>query len=420
MARNSRKRVDLLDARLVVHAVDQGTARFLQRLGGGDIGEDHVFLDQPIGLQPLRNDHAVDGVVVLEQDFALRQIEIERLPLGARALERFVGRIERLEHGAISSVSVSSSVRPPMASWRLLVGELGGRAHHDAVERVRALAAVGADHHAHGKRGAILARPQRAQIVGNALGQHRHHAVGEVDRIAAHQRFAVERGAGRDVMRDVGDGDADDEAAAIVGGRVRLGVHGVVVILGVGRIDGDERHAPPVLATAERRRLGGVRLDQRLAAEHVRDRMRVDGDQADRAFAGERAELLHHAPGRQAQTRSARSLDRDQVAVLRVGGGAGRNVELLAEHFLVDRLQPAAAVRGFAENPQHALLGPVDDLDEAAAVADAGVLLGLLDMQQHAVAEAGGFARAAPCARWRCGFSAPARAPPRPIRRAWR
>ena len=48
------QRVDLLHARLVVHAIDQRTARLFQRLGGGDIGEDHEFLDQPVRLQPLR------------------------------------------------------------------------------------------------------------------------------------------------------------------------------------------------------------------------------------------------------------------------------------------------------------------------------------------------------------------------------
>ena len=224
-----------------MHAVDQRHARFLQRLGGGDIGEDHEFLDQPVGLQPLRRDHAVDGAVVLEQDLALRQIEIERLALGARALERFIGGVERLQHRLDQRRGVLVGA-PADGDLRLLVGELRGRAHHDAVERVRALAAVGADHHAHGERGAVLARPQRAQIVGDALRQHRHHAVGEIDRIAAHQRFAVERRAGRHVMGDVGDGDGDDEAAVIVRRRVRLGMHGVVVILGVGRIDGDERH----------------------------------------------------------------------------------------------------------------------------------------------------------------------------------
>ncbi len=140
--------------------------------------------------------------------------------LVARALERLVGGVERLEHrleqraGGVVGAAVDGGLR-------LLVGQLGGRAHHHAVEGVRALAAVGADHHAHGERGAVLARPQRAQIVGDALRQHRHHAVGEIDRVAAHQRLAVERRAGRHVMGDVGDGDGDDEAAVIVAGSCR-------------------------------------------------------------------------------------------------------------------------------------------------------------------------------------------------------
>ena len=79
------QRVDLFHARLVVHAIDQRHARLFQRLGGGDIGEDHEFLDQPVRLQPLRRDHAVDGAVALEQDLALRQIEIERPAFAARA-----------------------------------------------------------------------------------------------------------------------------------------------------------------------------------------------------------------------------------------------------------------------------------------------------------------------------------------------
>ena len=61
-------------------------------------------------------------------------------------------------------------------------------------------------------------------------------------------------------MGDVGDGDGDDEAAAVVGGGVGLGMHRVVVILGVGRIDGDQRQFAPVLAVGQRRGLGGFRL----------------------------------------------------------------------------------------------------------------------------------------------------------------
>ena len=102
-------------------------------------------------------------------------------------------------------------------------------------------------------------------------------------------------------------------------------------------------------------------------------------------------------------------------------GRAGRDRQLAAELLLVDRHEPAAAVRQRAEDAEHARLGAVDDLDDAAGVADrVAVVAGLLDAQQRAVADAGDFAGPRLARRVRCGFSAARRAPPRPIRSASR
>ena len=60
---------------------------------------------------------------------------------------------------------------------------------------VPALAARRVDPQMRREAGAVLARPQRAQIVRQRLGQHRHDAVGEIDRVAAPRRLAVERAA---------------------------------------------------------------------------------------------------------------------------------------------------------------------------------------------------------------------------------
>ncbi len=109
-----------------------------------------------------------------------------------------------------------------------------------------ALVAVLVEDHAHDETGAVLALAQRAQIVGDALGQHRHDAVGEVDRVAAQLRLAVELGAGAHEVRDVGDGDEHDPAALVAAAGVGLGVDGVVVVARVGRVDGDKRHCAQV------------------------------------------------------------------------------------------------------------------------------------------------------------------------------
>ena len=144
------------------------------------------------------------------------------------------------------------------------------------------LAAVLVEDHAHGEAGALLALLQRAEVVGDALGQHRHDAVGEIDRVAALPRLAVERGAGAHVGGDIGDGDDDDEAAVIVRVGVGLGVDRVVVVLGVGRIDGDERQMRQILARASASAPWPLRLPRARRPGSCRDAVGVDGDQARR------------------------------------------------------------------------------------------------------------------------------------------
>ena len=199
-------------------------------------------------------------------------------------------------------------------------------------------------------------------------------------------------------MRDVGDGDGEDVPAGIVRIGIRRGMHRIVVVLGVDRIDGDEFELSPILAAGE---IGGPRrmslgLDGN--RKHMRDVVGVDGDEAHRAFALDRAEPFLDARDRQTETAVLRDADGDQVAVLGVLGGLARDRKLLAELLLVDRDEPAAAVRQSPENAERADLGLVDDLDDAAGIADA-VLTGFFDPEQRPVADAGDFARPwpAPC-----------------------
>ena len=65
-----------------MHAVDDGRALGLQRLGGGDVGLDHELLDQAVRLEPLGRDHALDPALGVEHDLALGQVEVERARAG--------------------------------------------------------------------------------------------------------------------------------------------------------------------------------------------------------------------------------------------------------------------------------------------------------------------------------------------------
>ena len=214
------------------------------------------------------------------------------------------------------------------------------------MEVVRALAPVGAEDHAHGERRPVLVRAQRAEVVRDALRQHRHDAVGEIDRIAALERLPVERRAGPDVSGDVGDRDGDDEAARVLGIGIGRGVDRVVVVLGVGRIDGDERQRAPVLARRASRTGRAASASFSAAGEKtcgiwcVSSAMRLTA----RSDLTEPIVSTTRAGGRP-EAALAQRLDGDEVAVpaLRRPCPPARDIRAPAAA-LLDRQRPARAV----------------------------------------------------------------------------
>ena len=225
-------------------------------------------------------------------------------------------------------------------------------------------------HDTDGERRAILVRAQRAEIIGDPLRQHRHDAVGEIDRIAALQRLAVERGAGPHIGGDIGDGDAQNKSAGIGRIGVGLGMDRVVMVLGVGGIDGHEaecRANPRDCAMpAGRARSASARTS---GAKHMRNTMRMNGDQADRFFAVDGAEPFAHSRRQKAETARAQDVDGDEIAILRRAFVAGANLEFAAiDVFLVDRHDPAAAAQCGAKDAEHLGLRARQKLDDAPAI----------------------------------------------------
>ena len=80
----------------------------------------------------------------------------------------------------------------------------------------------------------------------------------------------------------------------------------------------------------------------------------------------------------------ARDLDGDEIAVNGAAGTFARNRQFAAELLLVDRDEPAAAIRQTAKDAEHAVLGAVEQLDDAAV----DIVAGAFDAQQRAVADA--------------------------------
>ncbi len=82
------------------------------------------------------------------------------------------------------------------------------------------------------------------------MWQHGFDAIREIGRIALIARFAVERRTWRDVMGHIGYSHPDHPAVRIGGVFVLMGIDGVVVVLGVRGVDGDEGEIAQVGALA--------------------------------------------------------------------------------------------------------------------------------------------------------------------------
>jgi len=81
-----------------VDAVHHRRLLRLQRLGGGDVGGDHVILDQPVRIEPLARGDRHDPALLVEDDAAFGQVEVERLARIARLRQRAPAGPERTQH----------------------------------------------------------------------------------------------------------------------------------------------------------------------------------------------------------------------------------------------------------------------------------------------------------------------------------
>ena len=346
------QRFDLVRARLLMDAVEERRPQAFQLLRGGNVGEDHAFLDQPVRVEPVLERDGRDLARIGQHDPALRQVEVERLALLSRAFQRIVRGVERSQDaleqrlGAVGRGSVDGGLH-------LLVMQRGGRAHQAADEAVAALGTVGIEHHADGDAGAVQPLVQRTEVAGQGVRQHRHDAVGKVGRVAPFPRLAVERGAGGDVGRDVGDGDPEDVASGIGRVVVRGGVAGVVMVARIGRVYRYQRDMTKILATFERRGLGGFGLCDGFGRKLVAQPVLVDGDEGDGPGGAGIAQAGDDAGAGKTESAFRTSLFRfDEFAVARASGIARADLPFLVGA-LVDR-KDAAAFGGGAEDADDA------------------------------------------------------------------
>ena len=237
----------------LVHAVQGRPARVDQQLGHRPVGGEHRLLDgamrERAHAAPDR-DHAPRGV---HDGLGLDEVEVERAARDAPLAQQPRCLRERAQRGAQRGVGVAASLHP---FGRLLVGEFARGCGPGPAPPAGAAARRPLPRELDRECETVLFGTQRAEVARERLGQHRDHALGQVHAVAARARLAVERRAGRHVVRDVRDRDPEPEAVALT-----LREHGVVVIAGAQRVDGDEREMAQVQPRVGARIRRGQRLE---------------------------------------------------------------------------------------------------------------------------------------------------------------
>ena len=223
----------------LVDAIDGGA------MGGHEsachrlIGQQHVFLDELMRHIVLDALDAKNLAVVIESDFVLGEIEIERAvfeSMAADALRHLVGIVQE---------SLDVGVRLGLECCkRLFVGKASFGADDCRIE-------LGADHMTLcGKQEldalgeAVDVGLQRAEFIAQRLGQHGDDAVHEVGGVSALSGFDIQCAARSDVVRDICD--VDPEFPLITA--LTLNADGVVKVFGVIGVDGDDVVAAAVNA----------------------------------------------------------------------------------------------------------------------------------------------------------------------------
>ena len=175
--------------------------RLVQIFGDFAVGEKHVFLDELVRVEALLDEHFERLAVLVEAEFYLVLLEIDRAVVELLLLHDFGDVVE----GAKLVLVVSAINR----ELRVLVGESSvGIDDRLAEPAVADLGFVIYDEYG-GEGELVFVRIERTDVVREHFRKHGDRAVDEIYGKAPLLRLLVELGSRTDIMRDVGDVHAD-------------------------------------------------------------------------------------------------------------------------------------------------------------------------------------------------------------------
>ena len=239
-----------------------------QPFGDRLVREQHEILDEPVGVVPFRVAGVQQVPLGIGGHQRLGQIEV----YGSAFRTRPGKQRSSAPHGP-DGRSDGTRIGAGQEARAVLIRQPGDAPDHPAKEAGFQQPSVRADPQARRLNQPVHAGEERANPRRQGLRQHRHGALGEVDRGPPQGGLPVHRASRRDVVADVRDVNPDLEAAVRQLGRLDR----IVVVPGVLGIDGENQPAAEILAGPEfaggDRRGRGLRLGERCRRERITDRV---------------------------------------------------------------------------------------------------------------------------------------------------
>ena len=238
----------------------------------------------------------------------------------------------------------------------------------------------------HRHAGSVLIRDQRTPAVGQGFRQHRHHPIGEINRIAPFISSHIQPVARAHIPGHIGDGDQQMPSASIVLVPVGFRPHRVIEITGIGAVNGDQGDITEIVTALGRGRPCRFRQFEGVVTESGWQAVIGDGNHrgGGGAVTSVSGDTLDNSGPAQAQFPARHRLGADQFTGLRVQG-----VLVVDDKFpfrsSVRGAEPALATDN-SKNPQDLIGGGGDGADNPGLIS---AVAGGAEARQHAVARAG-------------------------------
>ena len=236
-----------------MHPIQRRMLVALQEVGCAGVGGQHAFLDQLVGIVATLGNDLRDAPLLVAEHLGLGCLKLDGAPLLACSLQRLVERMQvvDLRQHRFSALD-GSHVLTGQDAPDLVIGQPRRRIHDSRIELIGNHFAVGVDHHVGHQHQPVHLRVDRAQPVGELLGQHGDDPAREIHRGGAHLGLGIQRAARAYIVTDIGNGHQQPPAAGLAGLCIRHGfaVDGIVEVASILAVDRHQRHVAQVHAIA--------------------------------------------------------------------------------------------------------------------------------------------------------------------------